>query len=132
MNDVTARDLQWTQLGQHRIVDWYSGKCLEASTPVGPWIVTADEVPDPQGLQIRSWVNGELRQQGSTGLMVHSVAVLIAYASARTVLYPGDLIATGTPKGVGGFEGRFLQEGDVVEIDIEQVGRVSNPVRWAA
>jgi acylpyruvate hydrolase len=129
MNDVTARDLQWTQLGQHRIVDWYSAKCLEASTPVGPWIVTRDEVPDPHGLRIRSWVNGELRQDGSTALMVHSVAALVAYAAARAVLHPGDLIATGTPRGVGGFAGRFLREGDVVEIAIERVGRLRNLVQ---
>ncbi|MDR7554345.1 MAG: fumarylacetoacetate hydrolase family protein [Armatimonadota bacterium] len=129
MNDVTARDLQWTQLGQHRIVDWYSAKCLEASTPVGPWIVTREEVPNPQDLRIRSWVNGELRQDGSTALMVHSVAALVAYASARAALYPGDLIATGTPRGVGGFAGRFLREGDVVEIAIERVGRLRNAVQ---
>ncbi|MDR7468408.1 MAG: fumarylacetoacetate hydrolase family protein [Armatimonadota bacterium] len=131
MNDVTARDLQWTQLGQHRIVDWFSAKCLEGSTPVGPWIVTVDEIADPQRLRIRSWVNGTLRQDASTALMVHSVAALVAYASTRTVLLPGDLIATGTPRGVGGFEGRFLQEGDVVEVEVEGVGRLAARVRRA-
>ncbi len=129
MNDVSARDLQWTQLGQHRIVDWYSAKCLEASTPVGPWIVTADEVPDPHRLRIRSWVNGILRQDAETTLMVHSVAALLAYASQRTTLYPGDMIATGTPRGVGGFAGRFLQDGDEVEIEVAGVGRLANAVR---
>jgi 2-keto-4-pentenoate hydratase/2-oxohepta-3-ene-1,7-dioic acid hydratase in catechol pathway len=132
MNDVTARDLQWTQLGQYRIVDWFSSKCLAGSTPVGPWIVTADEIRDPQSLRIRAWVNGELRQDGSTSLMIHSVAALVAFASERTVLQPGDLIATGTPRGVGGFEGRFLQDGDVVEIEVEGVGRLINKVRRLA
>jgi 2-keto-4-pentenoate hydratase/2-oxohepta-3-ene-1,7-dioic acid hydratase in catechol pathway len=96
---------------------------------VGPWIVTRDEVPEPQALRIRSWVNGELRQDASTALMVHTVAALVAYASERAALYPGDVIATGTPRGVGGFEGRFLQEGDVVEIAIDRVGRLRNAVR---
>lgn len=129
MNDVTARDLQWTQLGEHRIVDWYSSKCLEASTPVGPWIITTDEIPDPQALRVRTWVNGELRQDGDTELMVHSIAALVAYASERTVLRPGDLIATGTPRGVGGFGGRYLKDGDVVEVEVECVGRLTNYVR---
>ncbi|MDR7482797.1 MAG: fumarylacetoacetate hydrolase family protein [Armatimonadota bacterium] len=131
MNDISARDLQWTQLGQHRIVDWYSAKCLEASTPVGPWIVTSDEVPDPQRLRIRSWVNGVLRQDETTALMVHPIGALVAYASLRTTLYPGDLIATGTPRGVGGFAGRFLQEGDVVEVDVDGIGRLANRVQRA-
>lgn len=122
LNDVSARDLQFGD-GQ-----WVRGKSLDTFCPVGPWIVTADEVPDPQALRIRTRVSGEVRQDAPTSDMVFSVAELISRLSHSFTLEPGDIIATGTPPGVGVFSDpqRFLAHGDVVEVEIDRIGILSN------
>ena len=125
VNDVSARDLQFSD-GQ-----WVRGKSLDTFCPVGPEVVPADEVPDPQALSIRAIVNGEVLQDSSTANMIFSVAEIVAHVSAAITLEPGDLIATGTPAGVGVFREPqvLLQPGDEVTIEIEQIGALTNPVR---
>jgi 2-keto-4-pentenoate hydratase/2-oxohepta-3-ene-1,7-dioic acid hydratase in catechol pathway len=125
LNDVSARDLQFGD-GQ-----WTRGKSPDTFCPVGPHLVPRDEVPDPQALGIRCLVNGEVMQDSTTANMIFSVAEVIAYASATTTLEPGDLIATGTPAGVGVFRKppRLLQDGDEVTVEIEGLGALTNPVR---
>ena len=125
---MTARDLQWVELGKNRIVDWFSSKSLDASTPVGPWIVPASAAGDPHGLHLTTKLNGETMQDSDTSLMVFSVWDLIEYASARVTLNPGDMISTGTPYGVGGFRKIFLKKGDRVSVEIEGVGMLENSV----
>ena len=125
VNDVSARDLQFAD-GQ-----WTRGKTLDTFCPVGPHIVTADEIPDPQALGIRCRVNGATLQDSSTAQMIFGVAELISFISQGITLEPGDLIATGTPVGVG-FARKppiYLTDGDVVEIDIDGIGVLTNPVR---
>jgi 2-keto-4-pentenoate hydratase/2-oxohepta-3-ene-1,7-dioic acid hydratase in catechol pathway len=129
VNDVTARDLQWVDLGKHRIVDWFSSKSLDRSTPVGPWIVPASAAGDPHQLHLTTKLNGETMQDADTSLMVYSAWELIAFASARVTLNPGDIISTGTPYGVGGFRKIFLKPGDRLTITIERVGTLDNPVQ---
>ena len=128
VNDVTARDLQWVELGKHRIVDWFSSKSLDASSPVGPWIVPASIAGDPHKLKLRTTLNGDVMQDSDTSLMVFSVWDLIEFASARVTLNPGDVISTGTPFGVGGFRKIFLKPGDRLEVSIEGVGMLGNDV----
>src|ERR1700687_4530832 len=128
VNDVTARDLQWVELGKNRIVDWFSSKSLDASTPVGPWIVPASAAGDPHRLHLTTKLNGETMQDSDTSLMVFSVWDLIEYASARVTLNPGDIISTGTPYGVGGFRKIFLKQGDRLRVEIEGVGVLENGV----
>jgi 2-keto-4-pentenoate hydratase/2-oxohepta-3-ene-1,7-dioic acid hydratase in catechol pathway len=127
-NDVSERDFQLAQSGGQ----WSKGKSCETFNPVGPWLVPASEVPDPQALQLRSYVNGELRQDSSTADMIFGVAELVWHLSQFTVLEPGDLINTGTPQGVA-LSGRFpyLAEGDVMEIEIEGLGRQRSQCRRA-
>ena len=124
MNDVTARDLQ-RERGQ-----WFKGKSLDTFAPLGPWVVHRSALPDPQRLMVRSRVNGELRQEASTADMIFPVAALVADLSRGMTLEPGDLIATGTPAGVGmGFQPpRWLQVGDVVEVEVEGIGTLRNPI----
>jgi acylpyruvate hydrolase len=129
VNDVTARDLQWVDLGNNRIVDWFSSKSLAAPSPVGPWIAPASAAGDPHRLHLTTKLNGETMQDSDTSLMVFSVWDLIEYASARSTLHPGDIISTGTPYGVGGFRSIFLKSGDTLRIEIEGVGVLENPVR---
>ncbi|MGW3039223.1 fumarylacetoacetate hydrolase family protein [Kitasatospora sp. NPDC001159] len=119
-NDVTERAFQFERGGQ-----WDKGKSAETFTPLGPWLVTADEVADPQALELRLWVNGEQRQHGNTAEMIFPVLELVRYASRFMVLEPGDVIVTGTPAGVTlGRPGTpFLAPGDVVEIEIDGLGR---------
>ncbi|MEV6973624.1 fumarylacetoacetate hydrolase family protein [Kitasatospora sp. NPDC093806] len=119
-NDVTERAFQFERGGQ-----WDKGKSAETFTPLGPWLVTAEEVADPQRLPLRLWVNGEQRQDGSTERMIFPVLELVRYLSWFMVLEPGDVIVTGTPAGVTlGRPGTpFLAPGDVVEIEIEGLGR---------
>ena len=128
VNDVTARDLQWVELGKHRIVDWFSSKSLDRSTPVGPWIAPASAVGDPHRLHLTTTLNGELMQDSDTSLMVFSVWDLIEFASARVTLNPGDVISTGTPFGVGGFRKIFLKPGDRLQVSIDGIGTLDNPV----
>jgi len=124
MNDVTARELQKNDR------QWIRGKGLDSFGPLGPFMATRDEVPDPQDLRIRTWVNGELRQDCSTSQMIAGVARVVSYASEAITLQPGDVITTGTPSGVGVFADPpcFLEEGDTVEVEIGGVGRLVNKV----
>ena len=125
LNDVSARDLQFAD-GQ-----WTRGKSPDTFCPVGPRLVPREEVPDPQALGIRAVVNGETLQDSSTAQMIFSVAEIIAYVTRTTTLEPGDLIATGTPAGVGVFRDPkvLLADGDEVTIEIEGLGALTNPVR---
>ncbi|WP_432835715.1 fumarylacetoacetate hydrolase family protein [Dactylosporangium sp. CA-092794] len=118
--DTPAKPFQW---------DWLASKGADTSLPIGPGLVPAWTVADPQKLRIRTRVNGELRQDGSTADMVLGVAELIADASRLVTLEPGDVILTGTPAGVGASTGRFLSDGDKVEVEIEGVGAISNTIR---
>lgn len=119
-HDVSERDFQLERGGQ-----WDKGKNCETFNPFGPWLVTAEEVADPQALGLRLWVNGELKQDGSTSDMVFGVAHLVHYLSQFMTLYPGDVVNTGTPAGVAlGVPGTpYLGAGDVVELEIDGLGR---------
>jgi 2-keto-4-pentenoate hydratase/2-oxohepta-3-ene-1,7-dioic acid hydratase in catechol pathway len=123
-NDVSARD--W----QKHSPTFTMGKSFDTHGPIGPWVVTADEVPDPQTLALRCLVNGEIRQQSSTADMSFSVAEQIEYLSTAFTLEPGDLLATGTPEGVGAAMDppRFLQPGDIVRCEIDGIGAIENQV----
>jgi acylpyruvate hydrolase len=123
-HDVSARDYQMLTS------QWTLGKTFDTFAPMGPALVTADEVPDPQALRVRTVVSGEVLQDGHTGDMIFSVAFLVAYLSAVMTLEPGDVIATGTPPGVGMARKppRWLRPGDVVRIEIDGVGVLENPV----
>jgi 2,4-diketo-3-deoxy-L-fuconate hydrolase len=124
-NDVSARDLQFRDGRQ-----WVKGKALDTFAPIGPFLVDAAEIADPQNLKISLWLNGQLMQSSNTGRMIFTVATLVSYLSQLFTLEPGDLIATGTPPGVG-FARKppvFLKAGDEVKIEIEGVGTLSNPV----
>lgn len=125
MNDVTARDMQVSD-GQ-----WIRGKSCDTFAPMGPYLVVADDVPDPHCLNIRLTVNGELRQSSTTENMIFSIDFLVSYISQTTTLLPGDIISTGTPGGVGVFRQppAFLQAGDVVSIEIDRLGILENPVQ---
>ena len=124
INDVTARDWQ----GRHS--QWLLGKSFDTFCPMGPWLVSADEL-DGQDTQVKCWVNGEERQNASTRDFIFGIPKLIETLSAGITLYPGDLIATGTPVGVGiGFKPpKYLKVGDVVKIEIEGIGVIENTVR---
>jgi 2-keto-4-pentenoate hydratase/2-oxohepta-3-ene-1,7-dioic acid hydratase in catechol pathway len=124
-NDLSARDLQF------RTTQWLLGKTMDKFCPVGPYLVTRDEVSDPQRLALRTWVNGELRQNSSTADMIFSVAQIVSYASEYMTLEPGDLIITGTPEGVilGMPEPRsWLRSGDEVVVEVEGLGRLVTPL----
>lgn len=123
-NDVSARDWQRAD-GQ-----FDRSKGFDTFCPIGPWITTVDEVPDPQGLALRTWVNGELRQDSSTKAMLFSVAHLIHYFARGMTLEPGDVILTGTPHGVGWAMDppRYLEPGDVVECEVEGLGRLKHEI----
>ncbi|MFG1944985.1 fumarylacetoacetate hydrolase family protein [Nonomuraea sp. NPDC048826] len=127
-NDVSEREFQLERGGQ-----WDKGKSCETFNPLGPWLVTADEVGDPQDLALRLWVNGEQRQNGSTKDMIFDVAEIVRYLSQFMVLEPGDVINTGTPAGVAmGMPGQpYLRAGDVVELEIEALGRQRQTVGQA-
>jgi 2-keto-4-pentenoate hydratase/2-oxohepta-3-ene-1,7-dioic acid hydratase in catechol pathway len=121
VNDVTARDRQ----KNHK--QWFLGKTLDTFCPMGPWITTADEL-DPENLEVSCWVNGELRQHANTRDLIFDIPRLISTISEGLVLMPGDIIATGTPAGVGiGFAPpRFLRKNDVVAVEISKIGRIEN------
>lgn len=127
LNDVTARDLQQAH-GQ-----WFKGKSLDESCPIGPWIVTPEEVGDPQSLAVRLRRNGVEMQHGNTAEMIFPVARLIAELSKGMTLLPGDVIATGTPAGVGFARNppEFLADGDVLEIEIDRIGVLRNTISIA-
>jgi 5-carboxymethyl-2-hydroxymuconate isomerase len=125
LDDVTARELQFGD-GQ-----WIRGKSLDTFCPIGPAIVTADEIPDPQALAISCTVDGEIVQDSSTAMMYFGVAEIISHCSQAFTLEPGDVIATGTPGGVGVFRDppRFLGDGSVVTVEIEGIGKLTNTCR---
>jgi acylpyruvate hydrolase len=123
-NDVSARDLQG------REPQWTRAKGFDQSCPWGPWITTADEVADPHALALRTWVNGELRQDSNTSNLIFRVEQLVAFIAETCTLLAGDLILTGTPGGVGMAmdPNRFLEPGDVVRIEIEQLGAIEHAI----
>lgn len=123
-NDLSARGFQQAS------PRWMLGKNADFSAPVGPWLVTADEIPEPAGLRIVTRVNGEVVQDGNTADMIFSAAEIAGYASGCMTLQPGDVIATGTPEGVGLYRQppRFLHAGDTVEVEIDQIGRIVTPI----
>lgn len=120
INDISEREFQIERQGQ-----WSKGKSCDNFGPIGPWLVTPDEIGDPQNLKMSLSVNGELCQHGSTQTMIYDVAFLISYLSQFFTLHPGDIISTGTPPGVGmGLKPqRFLKAGDVVELEIDGLGK---------
>jgi 2-keto-4-pentenoate hydratase/2-oxohepta-3-ene-1,7-dioic acid hydratase in catechol pathway len=123
-DDVTARDLQG------REPQWTRAKGADTFCPYGPWITTADEVPDPGDLRLRTWVNGELRQDSRTSDLIFGCQEIVEFISQTCTLLPGDLILTGTPSGVGVYMDppQFLQEGDTVRIEIERLGTIEHRV----
>ncbi|MDQ3811304.1 MAG: fumarylacetoacetate hydrolase family protein, partial [Chloroflexota bacterium] len=132
-NDVSARTTDW---GVERdpdpwneFFDWLNGKWPDGFAPLGPYLLTADEVADPQDLELSLSVNGERKQHSSTREMISTVADTIAFASRFMTLEPGDIIETGTPSGVGAASGTYLKAGDVMEAWIERLGTLRTPVR---
>jgi 2-keto-4-pentenoate hydratase/2-oxohepta-3-ene-1,7-dioic acid hydratase in catechol pathway len=121
-NDISARELQT------RTSQWLLGKTMDKFMPIGPYLVTADAVPDPQALPLRTWLNGELRQNSNTADMIFPVAELISYISRHFTLDPGDVIITGTPEGVilGMAEKVWMKPGDVVLVEVEGLGKLEN------
>src|SRR3989440_515505 len=122
-NDVSARDLQL----QNPL--WTSGKAIDTFAPCGPALVSLDEIENLEGLGLRTRVNGELLQEGTTANLIFGPAEIVAWLSRTMTLLPGDIIATGTPAGVGAAQGRFLRAGDTVEVEIDGLGAVVNTVR---
>jgi len=124
VNDVSARD--W----QLRVPTWTMGKSFDTHGPIGPWLTTGDEVGDPHGLRIRTWVNGELRQDSNTKQLIFDCFALVEHLSTGFTLEPGDVVATGTPGGVGiaSKPPRLLAAGDRVRVEIEGLGALDNPV----
>jgi len=125
LNDITARDLQRAH------VQWFKGKSLDNACPIGPWIVSADSIGNPANLQIALELNGEIKQNSSTGQMIFSIPRVIAELSKGMTLQPGDIIATGTPEGVGFARTppEFFKDGDTVEVQIENIGTLRNRIR---
>jgi acylpyruvate hydrolase len=126
VNDVTMRDFQ------RRTTQWFAGKAFEATTPVGPWIVTLDELDDLEERELSLRVNGEERQRAAIGDLVFGIAALVSDLSRIVTVAPGDLIATGTPGGVGDAGGEYLAAGDVVEVSVDGVGTIRNSFRDAS
>ena len=131
-NDVSERQLKIKERPETRewdqFFDWLNGKWLDSFAPMGPCLVTKDEIPDPHSLDIRLYLNGEQMQAGNTGQMIFHLGDILEYISAIVTLEPGDVISTGTPSGVGSARGIFLQPGDVVRTEIEGIGAMENPV----
>jgi 2-keto-4-pentenoate hydratase/2-oxohepta-3-ene-1,7-dioic acid hydratase in catechol pathway len=118
-----AKDQDW-----QRFFDWLVGKWQDTSLPMGPCLVTKDEIPDPQNLRLTLTVNGVVKQDGNTSQMIHSVGEIVAFASQFLTLQPGDVLCTGTPAGVGKARGEFLQPGDKIVSRIEGIGEITNTV----
>lgn len=127
-NDVTARDIQFRQLGGSTSLDFFASKTLDSTAPVGPWITTCDEVGRVPDLNLSLSVNGEERQSGRTSEMIWGPNEMITYADRHTSLRVGDLLFTGTPSGVALSSGRYLQVGDLLELTIEGLGQLKNRV----
>lgn len=133
INDISARRMDWdiaerAEGAWEGFFDWLEGKWVDGFAPIGPWIVTSDEVPDPDALKLRLLVNGKVRQEATTAEMIFDTRELIAFASRLMTLEPGDIIATGTPAGVGDTHGNYLAEGDVMEGWVEKIGTLVTPV----
>ena len=124
VNDLSVRDWQ-LRSPTHTL-----GKSFDTHGPFGPWLVTRDEVPDPHALRLRTWVNGELRQDGHTSEMIHRIEDMVAELSTAFTLEPGDVLTTGSPAGVGALMDppRYLAPGDRVRVEIEGLGHIENPV----
>jgi 2-keto-4-pentenoate hydratase/2-oxohepta-3-ene-1,7-dioic acid hydratase in catechol pathway len=128
-NDLSARDV-----GRRTGVpddspfkfDWVAHKNFDGSCPLGPWIVPASDIPDPQNLGLKLWVNDVIKQDSNTGKMIFSIAEQIAHLSSRITLNPGDVVLTGTPSGVGAARKEFLKSGDEVKLAIEHIGTLTN------
>ncbi|SHH36215.1 fumarylacetoacetate hydrolase family protein [Marivita hallyeonensis] len=130
-NDVSARNLFKVKAGDKEHLDWFSGKCLERSTPIGPEVIPIGDVIDDlkaKRTRIRTLVNGEVRQDAVIADMIFDIPTLVAFASSRVSLSPGDVIATGTPPGVGAGTGRFISSGDVVRVEITGLPVLENRV----
>jgi len=127
LNDISARDRNMRAEWKFKW-DWFGGKCAPTFAPMGPHITPKAYIPDPNNLNLKLWVNDDLMQDANTGNMIYNVQDQIAYLSTMVSLCPGDVIATGTPEGVGMGRGVFLKEGDNVSIEIEGIGRLANPV----
>jgi 2-keto-4-pentenoate hydratase/2-oxohepta-3-ene-1,7-dioic acid hydratase in catechol pathway len=128
-NDLSARDRGFrANMSPTSIfrMDWTKHKTFEGSCPVGPWIVPASDIADPQNLELKLWVNGELKQDSNTGKMLFTLAEQIEQLSINMTLHPGDLILTGTPAGTGAESSTFLKGGDVVKLWIEDIGEIEN------
>jgi 2-keto-4-pentenoate hydratase/2-oxohepta-3-ene-1,7-dioic acid hydratase in catechol pathway len=127
-NDLSARDLSRRPHVPDTSAfksDWIGQKSFDGSCPLGPWIVPAQDIPDPQNLALKLWVNDAIKQDSSTGKMIYSIAEQIAHLSSGMTLHPGDVILTGTPAGVGSARNEYLQPGDVVKIEIERIGSLT-------
>lgn len=124
VNDVSVRDWQF------RVPTWTMGKSFDTHGPIGPWLTTADEVGDPHDLRIRTWVNGELRQDSSTKHLIFDCYAIVEHLSTAFTLEPGDVVATGTPGGVGIARKppALLRAGDVVRVEIDGLGALENPI----
>ncbi|MDA4136499.1 MAG: fumarylacetoacetate hydrolase family protein [Thaumarchaeota archaeon] len=128
-NDVSYRDFQG-QRNEKLGLNWVKGKGMDASLPMGPWLVTRDEIPEPHSLDISLSVNGDRKQHSNTKDMLFKIDELIAYASIGTTLRPGDIISTGTPDGIAAATGQpYLKDGDVVEAKVGKIGTLRNPVK---
>jgi 2-keto-4-pentenoate hydratase/2-oxohepta-3-ene-1,7-dioic acid hydratase in catechol pathway len=127
VNDLSARDYIKRE-GSIFVFDWVGQKCFDGSAPMGPWITPAEFVPPPEDIPVKLWVNGTIKQNSNSKLMVHSIREQIAYLSRHMTLRPGDVIATGTPAGVGMPKGEFLKPGDEVKIEIGGCGTLVNRV----
>lgn len=123
-NDTTARDIQ------KRTLQWLQGKSMDHTSPIGPWVIPAEDIENPDDLTVRTHINGELRQQSNTSKLIFDIPFLIEFISGLMTLQPGDIILTGTPEGVGaGMEPpTFLQDGDVVRLEIDEIGTLENTV----
>lgn len=132
-NDVSERELKIWQRPEtrewDRFFDWLNGKWFDNAAPMGPCAVPVQDAGDIHNLSIRLWLNGELKQDASTAQMIFKAGEIVSYISHICTLEPGDVIATGTPSGVGHAQGIRLDDGDVVEIELEKVGRLTNPVK---
>jgi 2-keto-4-pentenoate hydratase/2-oxohepta-3-ene-1,7-dioic acid hydratase in catechol pathway len=133
MNDVSERELiidadrepsEW-----NRFFDWLNGKWMDTFAPMGPCLVTSEDIEEPHNLSLSLKVNGETKQNSNTGAMIFSIPELIEFSSRLMTLEPGDIISTGTPSGVGSSSGTFLKPGDSVEVEIEKIGILRNPVK---
>ena len=130
-NDLSARDLSRRPHIPDTSTfksDWIGQKSFDGACPLGPWIVPAQDIPDPDNLAIKLWVNDVIKQDSNTSKMIYNIAEQIAHISSGITLHPGDIILTGTPAGVGSARNEFLKAGDVVKIEIERIGTLTNTI----